>query len=282
MQIKLALGLVLLMGQISPVFADESVPKKKPNFSAAIFNRASTNAFPAGDSRHQAELSSFGFLGYRLSDQWSLVSLLEISKQLNGAEKLRLSNPDIRLFKKGPEFGRSIRNDSGEEAKSFSVRYGPAVILPANYDSIYNENFIFGVNAIARLLFDFSAYGAKGLSGFYDVSLGKQFQKFDTTVDGRSLVPVKLRHLAFINYNLSKKWDILVTGGLSTGWTYDGQVTSSYSTSQEIDFSINDTFQVGIGHQIGQSLLSSNGQDLSFNLFSEKDSSFYLSLNITL
>lgn len=263
-------------------YADAGTPSR---FSATIYNRAASNPYPFGDSRNSSELSSFGFLGYKLADRWSLVALLEVTKQLNGDGRARISNPDIRLYRRAGEFGRTYKDESDpkvKEKKAFGILLGPSILLPANYDSIVNENFLFGVTASARLTFDFSPYGLKGLGGFYDLSFAKNFQKYTTSVDGRSLVPLRIRHLAIIGYDLSKKWSLLVTAGASTGWTYEGNITSSYSTSQEVDFNLSDKFQIGVGHQIADNMLSSNGQDFNFSLYSARASSFYVSFNISL
>ncbi|MBL7716244.1 MAG: hypothetical protein JNL01_12335 [Bdellovibrionales bacterium] len=227
-------------------------------------------------------------MNYKLADRWSVVALLEITKQLNGDGRTRIANPDVRLYRRAGEFGKSYSDPDGDgpgkakERKAFGILLGPSVQLPANYDSIVNENFMFGLSASARLTFDTTPYGLKGFGGFYDLAIAKQFHRYDTSVDGRSLVPVKIKQSAIFGYDLTKRWSLFFTAGVSTGWTYNGHVTSSYGTSQEVDFQISEALQVGLGHQIADNLLSLNGQDFNFALYSTRASSIYISLNVTL
>ncbi len=242
-------------------------PKKSKRFGADLTNTISTSVVNAGanerSTTNDVELAPW----VQLNKILKLDLYVAVSKDLERERKLTLQNTML---------GLSHRPVSiiGDELK---YRLKVSAILPTNEKDREMASLRGGVSLGNRFLISPKVLPA--FSSYYQLSLGKSFHGYDTTVSGQSNNQFSVGHTLLMNVDISQFY-VQVVPRITSKFTYEGTPSSSFELAEEIGMNIG-KFSIGLGHTNSDNLVKANGRDSNFSVFDRDTSNYYMLANMS-
>ena len=113
------------------------------------------------------------------------------------------------------------------------------------------------------------------------VTAGRNFHAMEEDIKGAVLNKYSSNQTLNISYSISDL-SFSIEYIHKSRWTYKGNTKEAFALSQEVGYSINDHFNVAIGHSNEGAGLKANGYESNFNFINENDSTVYLTLGTAL
>jgi len=112
------------------------------------------------------------------------------------------------------------------------------------------------------------------------VTAGRSFHAYEEDINGAVLNKYSSNQTLTVGYDIHD-WSFSFSLLNRVRWTYQGNMkTPSFIATEEIGYSINDHFNVAVGHTNEASAMKVNGVDSNYNLVDEKTSTVYGTIGI--
>jgi len=112
------------------------------------------------------------------------------------------------------------------------------------------------------------------------LTAGRSFHAYEQDINGAVLNRYSSNQTLAVGYSIGD-WRFSVQLLNRLRWTYQGNLkTPSFVASQEIGYSINDHFNLAVGHTNEASAMKDNGVDSNYNLVDEKTSTVYGTIGV--
>lgn len=272
------ISLVLLfLSFASPALAQElagpsPTPSAKPApkaWALALESKYQFSLHSADDANKRASLQALLKGAYSFSDEF------KVQGAFGGVQAFR---PSLDFKVINPEF-RGFYLLSDRDAK-LKIAVGPYLALPFGTDA-KDESLIFGAGAGGRATLNLTKKDGSGFKGFYDLVFNKNFHQFETSVFAEVNTQYALSQTVYLEYNFDSQWNLNATLSFSSLWSYFGYLSNNYSSEQELDFQASDLVTLFIAHVRGGDILSPNGQNYSFGIFSQDSSRVSLGIALS-
>ncbi len=116
--------------------------------------------------------------------------------------------------------------------------------------------------------------GIGNLSLGVALNIGKSFHRYDVDVNGGPISSVSSNQKLIFGYKI-ESFSINLAYTHKSRWSYHTNVNEGFELSEELDYEINKTFAIALGHTNSGAALKSNGQDTNFAIVNENDSVIY-------
>lgn len=113
------------------------------------------------------------------------------------------------------------------------------------------------------------------------ITAGRNFHAMEEDINGAVLNKYSSNQTLNIGYSISDL-SFSIEYIHKSRWTYKGNIKEAFALSEEIGYSINDHFNIAVGHSNEGAGLKANGYESNFNFINENDSTVYLTLGTAL
>jgi len=113
------------------------------------------------------------------------------------------------------------------------------------------------------------------------VTAGRNFHAMEEDINGAVLNKYSSNQTLNIGYSIADL-SFNIEYIHKSRWTYKGNTKEAFALSEEIGYSVNDHFNVAVGHSNEGTGLKANGYESNFNFINENDSTVYLTLGTAL
>lgn len=245
-------------------------PPSRWSFDSGL--SVSGNLFPVGDVDSQATADMDNILAYKASDKVTVSARLILSQDLTGRDEQTTSVSRTSL---------SVRHRGVELNPYLRLSPGGSVILPFHRDAIARQSMILGIAGGPRLYWTLEPAGLKGLTGYVDVGLRRNFNTYTTQTTGVSNDQYSLLGTLDVVWAVGAfSLDLTLVRGAY--WTYAGNLRNNFDFNQEIAYSISDRWSVAVGHNNAGNALKPDGYQSNVELFNERSSTVYTTLSVSL
>jgi hypothetical protein len=203
---------------------------------------------------------------YSFAPNYSIGTIAGYSQDLKNSAESDFANTSVTVRRKGTPWGSYLVGG-----------YGFGVNLPTSKKSSQGQSLYLGTSA--SIVLDVNPEKlATGLEIKSSVSLTKNFHNYNTAQDGSVNSSWSSLQLIGFQYSLPIKLGASLTVIHRNSLSYQDVLKDSFELTEEIFYSINQTFTVSIGHTNAGSSLKPNATDSNVQIVDEKNSLVYLGL----
>lgn len=239
----------------------------------ALFLQLDTNTSPHSwsDANHTAGTDLWIWPQYRLGRHLNLSALTVIGRSWTGEKETAIRATDFVLRRNAIPLSRVFR-------------FSPALIVtpPFATDRLTRESLILAAKIAPRFNYDLAPLGLHRITGFLEVSGGRQFHRFTTSTTGRINNQYSVNLWATLSYSISERLNFGLSGMRTSAWNYAGDITNSFKLSEDVSFRLSDRVSVMLSHENGGALLGPNGRESNFALVDPQASTLTTSIAISL
>jgi hypothetical protein len=239
-----------------------SQSSRRLSFSTSL--SLSSNLVESSNFDHSSSLDLEFSPAYTLNEQHSFLSTFSISKDLVDEQKLSLLNDaSVVVNRQGKKFG-----------KDFASAISLSMLLPLSVDSRKRDSLISSIRLNPSLNYQ------SGVGKFsYRLGFTRHIHRFTTATYGKSNAEWGLSNNLNYSTQLSKKLGASLSFAHSNAWTYEKKLFQSFSSSQEITYSLREEFAFSVGHTNRGSVLKDDGISSNIEIFNVESSTVYTSIS---
>ena len=127
------------------------------------------------------------------------------------------------------------------------------------------------------------AYEVGDLSGFFELSAGRNFHVDTVALSGKSNNAWAAGGRFYVAWSISDKWGLAGDFRMNSGWTYQTAAPrTTFLFGQELSYQVNDAFGVSLSHSNEGDVLKANGIDTNVAIVSDQGSKISLSASYQL
>ncbi len=167
------------------------------------------------------------------------------------------------------------------KAGNMTVNLGLIGVIPVSERSIKRNRLTTAFEISPTLIFNMEAY-LPGLTLIYIPRVRKNFNKFETDINGANLTEYSMLNILVGAYSINEKISLSSTLVYITSRTYVGSNNDpSYLTAQDITYTFNGTYSASLGIETGGQVRAlERGQDENIKIFDADTTQFYAGFNL--
>ncbi len=229
-------------------------------FSSSVSLEYGTSLQPGDAYERNAALAMSFLPNFEINKDYKLALKSGVTKDLTSEEqKTVFDNTKISLIQTATPL-----------SQIFSIRPAVAVVAPTHTDA--DKTFFQGsIGGAGRLLFDLKPVGIL-FNGYYNLAYDRNFHEYTTDVDGTSNFQHALTQVLLLEVPFAENWSISATSVIVSAWTYRGTVRNFFELSQDLEYKIDDSFSVNLGHTNEGDAYKANGQSSNMAFFNGQSS----------
>jgi hypothetical protein len=207
-------------------------------------------------------------LGTKITPKYSLSFLLAGNKAFNGEREFSLYDSSVSQSYKFGTFG------------DISLSGSHKLIVPTSEQSNDIQLLRMGTSLAPKM--SYSPKQITGLTISYTPSAQLNLHQYKVALDGSSNNQWLLSQALSIQYSFTDQLALEFYGRQRRAYTYEGNQKDSYLFVQSLYYTLNDQWELSLGHSQGGNVLGPNGVDTDVSLFDKRSSTLSFGLTLSL
>lgn len=203
-----------------------------------------------------------------ISKNWKVDAYTAISKDMRNDRDAKFQNANVGIS----HTPVSILG-MGDQIK---YRAKLTAILPTEQEAREVADFRGGLSLGNR--FFFSPKATPAFSGYYQLSLGRNFHQYETTGLGEANQAYSIGHTLLTQVELGKFY-LQFVPRITSRFTYQGTPSTRFEHITEIGAGLG-AWSLGLGHTNSDNFYKANGQDSNLSLFDRDTSNYYFTASL--
>lgn len=164
------------------------------------------------------------------------------------------------------------------EFKRFKLGSSVTVIAPQSKDSRVNTNLQTAISGKLSASIQPQLL-IPGLSLGGSISAGRNFHRYDTSLEGKVLNQYSSKQGLSVGYEIGI-FSVGVDYTHKNSWSYQGNMKESFEHSEEVAVGFGDHFGFALGHTNSGSVFKEDGYSSNYKLINEEDSLVYAKVSM--
>lgn len=219
-----------------------------------------TNLEEQGSSQDESATTLEVIPAYRISSQARVRAALAGQHSYNGLAETKLLNTTLSVVRD------PIRLDDDT-----NLGLTAQLLLPTDKEAREKSSLRGGAGFVAKVNHQFRLAG-KNANASYALNTYKYSHEFSRDADRSANTSYRLRHLATLDVNLNKRFDVGLSSYYQTGFTYDGVLREAYYLEESVSYSLQSNVEIALSHSTGGSLFEQGGREWAASFYDRSES----------
>jgi len=176
----------------------------------------------------------------------------------------------------------SFSRASFELNKYFKL--GPAIslTLPLTDKSRNDVELLYSLGGSLSFFLQTKALGLDAWDMAYYVAYARHFTKYATSNSGDVLNIQRIRQRINVGYNFTEKWALKTRFEFDSNYSAEGIVRNKFLHYQTINYKVNDTVSLSVGHTNSGDLLNGTNYESNLKFYDDAKSEYSAELDVSL
>ena len=238
-------------------------------FSLGYSVVGTTDLYRRQEAYHSAD-TSFDVLGsYRILPVLNVGLALGAGREVSGEKRWLLSDGAVKIGGRVAELGEWTVAQVSVQA-----------LLPFSQESGEVRSTRTTLTVTPSVTQDLESVGLKHVALTFSLGFSRALHQYETSATGASNKVWGVNERLGLEWKVTKRVSLSAFIAQGNAWTYEGNLTQSLSSGQELDIILERKTNLAlmVGHRLGGDQLKPNGQDTSIELFNSNASVLFLGL----
>jgi hypothetical protein len=224
-------------------------------FSGNVSFAYSGNSYEENDPGASRSYGIESTLSYKLSEFWSVTSIIGGEKELVGRQEIHMSNTPIKL-----SYKRFVLLDV------FKVENRLTATLPTNDEIARDTSYRGGVNLGSDFKHEFKAIPVDFVYGF---GVTRNLHGYELDREGSPNIEYSIIHSIALVGHLGKKVNLLGAMSVKNGKTYVGAEKTTFLGKAGVEVEVTKSFSAGVEINNEGDALKADGRESNISLYNE-------------